>query len=230
MPSSSQEPFSCRVPQASCAVCACNSPVMASSKSCGVRMPCTSPYSSTTKTSRCACPRNCSSNSMPLMVSGTKIAGSATSSSVCAACCGSSNWLMPTMPTTSSSESLHTGYQECARISPADSLCSACATVVCASSHTTSLRGTMMEESARSSSLKTLRTMRCSCSSISPASTPSTRLAAISSWVTLRVDCVSNGSRRSTACVVLDSSSTKGRAARDSQVMGRAMKAAICSG
>ncbi|MCY1361935.1 hypothetical protein D9M69_486300 [compost metagenome] len=186
-PSSSHMPSARWWAQASACMPGCSSPVMASSRSRGVMRPCTTPYSSTTNTSRPARVRNCSSSSMPVSVSGTNTAGVASWPST-------PLWPEPRRsrcatlitPTTSSSELRHTGYHECTRLSAAASatFCSACATVLDASSHSMSARGIMSDDRRRSSRWNTLRTIWCSCSSIMPASTPSPRLALISSSVT----------------------------------------------
>ena len=99
-----------------------------------------------------------------------------------------------------------------------------------ASSQAMSSRGTMMEVSCRSSSRNTLRTIWCSCSSMMPASTPSSRLALISSSVTCCWALVLMRSSLSTHCVVCVSSHTKGLAALATKVMGRDTPRATASG
>ncbi len=112
----------------------------------------------------------------------------------------------------------------------AQAFCTAESTVSCASSHSISECGTMMEVSCRSSSKNTLRTIWCSCSSIRPASTPSSRLALISSSVTCCTALASTRSSFSTPWVVCDSSQTKGRAALATKAMGRDTQRATASG
>ncbi|MDT4857583.1 hypothetical protein FQZ97_920130 [compost metagenome] len=182
-PSINHAPSSRCVAQASTAACGESSPVMASSMSSGVSRPCTTPYSSTTNTMRVERSRNCSSSSMPVRVSGTNTAGCTwrISTSLWPSACSASmrgRWITPT---TSSSPPRHTGYQEWPVI---QAFCTASSMVSWALSHWISECGTMIEVSWRSSSWNTLRTIWCSCSSIMPASTPSPRLALISSSVT----------------------------------------------
>ena len=138
-----------------------------------------------------------------------------------------SSLAMLTTPTTSSRLPRHTGYQEWP-VAPA--LTIACATVSAASIHSMSERGNMSEVSRRSSSKKTFCTIWCSCSSISPASTPSSRLAVISSSVTVRSPAVSTRSSLSTACVLKDSSRTNGLAPVATHIMGRDTRRATVSG
>ena len=99
-----------------------------------------------------------------------------------------------------------------------------------ASSHSISECGTMMEVSCRSSSRNTLRTIWCSCSSMMPASTPSSRLALISSSVTCCTALVSMRSSLSTHCVVCVSSHTKGLAAWATKAIGGDTQRATASG
>ena len=107
---------------------------------------------------------------------------------------------------------------------------SICAIGASASSQTISARGIIIEPICRSSRRNTLRTIWCSWASITPASTPSSRLAAISSSVTLRDGPPRMPSTRSTASVLAPSSQTKGRVAVDSQFIGRATSRAMVSG
>ena len=93
-----------------------------------------------------------------------------------------------------------------------------------------SARGIIIEPIWRSSRRKTLRTIWCSCASMTPASTPSSRLAAISSSVTLRDGPPRMPSSRRTASVLAPSSQTKGRVAVDRKFIGRATSRAIVSG
>ncbi len=65
---------------------------------------------------------------------------------------------------------------------------------------------------------------------MTPASRPSSRLAAISSSVTLREGACRMPSSRSVASVLADSSQTKGRVAVDSHSMGVATRRATVSG
>ncbi len=88
----------------------------------------------------------------------------------------------------------------------------------------------MMEVSSRSSSPNTLRTMRCSCASMIPASTPSARLASISASVTTCAAELSTRRALSTHCVVCVSSHTKGLAPRATAAMGRDTQRATASG
>ena len=91
-------------------------------------------------------------------------------------------------------------------------------------------RGIIIEVICRSSSRNTLRTIWCSCASITPASRPSSRLAAISSSVTLRFGPSLMPSRLSTVWVDQDRSRTKGRAMKDSHSIGGATRRATDSG
>jgi hypothetical protein len=96
--------------------------------------------------------------------------------------------------------------------------------------HTTSPRGTISEPIWRSSRRNTLRTMVCSCDSITPAVVPSASMAWISSSVTALPLFSFTPSRRSNARVEVDSSSTKGLVAMASQLMGRATRRARSRG
>ena len=88
----------------------------------------------------------------------------------------------------------------------------------------------MMEVSRRSSRPNTLRTMRCSCASMMPASTPSARLAWISSSVTTCAALLSTRRAFSTPWVVCVSNHTKGLAPRATAAMGRETQRATASG
>ena len=235
-PSINQLPSARWVAQASICAPGCSSPVMASSMSIGVIRPCTTPYSSTTNTMRVERARNCSSSSMPVRVSGTNTAGTVCASMRSGLAIGSdaavpersaSSVATLTTPTTSSRLPRATGYHECP-VLPA--LAMACATVSEASSHSMSERGSIRDVSRRSSSKNTFCTIWCSCSSIRPASTPSSRLAAISSSVTDRPAALSMRSSVSTACVLMDSSRTKGLATSATPFMGREISRAVASG
>ncbi len=93
-----------------------------------------------------------------------------------------------------------------------------------------SARGTIIEPICRSSRRNTLRTIWCSCASMTPASTPSSSCAAISSSVTERPAVSRMPIRRSTAPVHAPSSATKGRVASDSPFIGGATSRATVSG
>ena len=114
--------------------------------------------------------------------------------------------------------------------------CAACARACCssgapASSQTISARGIIIEPICRSSRRNTLRTIWCSCASITPASTPSSRLAAISSSVTLRDGAAADAQQAQHGLGAgADSSQTNGRVAVDSQFIGRATSRATVSG
>ena len=93
-----------------------------------------------------------------------------------------------------------------------------------------SARGTMSEPICRSSKRNTLRTMVCSCDSITPAEVPSTSMAWISSSVT-GVPLVSfTPTRRNKARVEADNKITKGFVASARKLMGRATRRAKVSG
>ena len=98
------------------------------------------------------------------------------------------------------------------------------------SRHTTSPRGTISEPIWRSSRRNTLRTMVCSCDSITPAVVPSTSMAWISSSVTGLPLVSFTPSRRSRVRVDVDSSSTNGLVASARKLMGRATRRANVSG
>ena len=152
-PSRIHAPLAAGVAHASISVSGLSSPVMASSKSRGVIMPCTTPYSSTTSSSRPDLARNCSSISSPLRVSGTNAAFSQCFASAPSAFGpNSSRRATLMMPITSSSPPSHTGYHECDCFSPrVATYCSACATVFAPSSQSISLRGTISDVKGRSS-------------------------------------------------------------------------------
>ena len=88
----------------------------------------------------------------------------------------------------------------------------------------------MREPIWRSSSRNTLRTMVCSCDSITPAVVPSTSMAWISSSVTGLPLVSFTPSKRSSVRVEPDSSSTNGLVATASRLMGRATNRANVSG
>jgi hypothetical protein len=166
---------------------------------------------------------------MPLSVSGTKSAGVACCSIVPAESGGSaSSRATLTTPMTSSSEPRHTGYQECAPSLPISRNASPIERP--ASSHRMSDRGTIIEVSGRSSRWNTFCTIWCSCCSITPASTPSSRLWAISSSVIPRVRPVSICSSFSTPSVETVRNFTSGPAAIASQFIGRASQRETVSG
>ena len=102
--------------------------------------------------------------------------------------------------------------------------------VALASSQTISMRGIIIEPTCLSSSRNTLRTIWCSCSSITPASTLSSRLAASSSSVTVRLGPPRTPISRKVASVHHDSSLTKGRAISESHSIGCAASRATVSG
>ena len=132
-----------------------------------------------------------------------------------------------TTPITSSRLPRHTGYHEWP-VAPA--LAIASATLSDASSHSMFERGSINEVSKRSSSKNTFCTIWCSCASITPASTPSSRLAAISSSVTARSPLLSTRSSLRTAWVLNDSRRTKGLAPLATHIMGRDTRRATVSG
>ena len=107
---------------------------------------------------------------------------------------------------------------------------SVCSIGAFTSSQAISVRGIIIEPICRSSRRKTLRTIWCSCASITPASTPSSRLAAISSSVTLRTARPCRPSSLRMPSVLAPSSLTKGRVAADSQFIGAATRRATVSG
>ena len=170
---------------------------------------------------------------MPLNVSGINMAGLAKLSSVCALSERSMRAVL-TRPMTSSSPPRHTANQLCdvlillSVVPPAFS--KPCATVRSASSHTISLRGTMIEVSGRSSRWNRFCTICRSCASITPASRPSSRLADISASVMARALLVLMRSSLSTPWVHMVSSLTNGLATLASHVMGRAITRATASG
>ena len=98
------------------------------------------------------------------------------------------------------------------------------------SSQTISARGIIIEPIWRSSRRNTLRTIWCSCASMTPASRPSSRLAAISSSVTLRPTPPRMPSSCSVASVTPDSNITSGRVIIASTAIGRATRRATVSG
>ncbi len=98
------------------------------------------------------------------------------------------------------------------------------------SSQTISARGIIIEPMARSSRRNTLRTIWCSCASMTPASRPSSRLAAISSSVTRRDGPPRMPNSLSVASVAHDSTLTNGRAASESHSIGVATVRATVSG
>ena len=108
--------------------------------------------------------------------------------------------------------------------------CSTSSAVALASSQTISARGIIIEPTWRSSRRNTLRTIWCSWASMTPASRPSSRLAAISSSVTLRSGPPRTPNSRSVASVHHESSLTNGRAISDSHSIGRATRRATVSG
>ena len=169
---------------------------------------------------------------MALKVSGTNTAAWANAAIGSWLCAPKSNKCATLItPTTSSKEARHTGYQECAPLpAPRPAKRRQSSTLAEASSHCTSLRGVISEVSGRSSKRNTFCTIWCSCSSISPASTPSSRLAEISSSVTARAVLVSIRKSLSVAAVVPESNLTKGLAACASHNMGRATQQAMVSG
>ena len=207
-----------------------NSPVIASMRSCSVTMPCSSPYSSITKAICTSERRKLSSSSMPVMVSGTY-------KGVCSGCSDSSR-AVPRMACASHCRAfstpcswprlpLTTGKREWLLLSTRAMFTSNGSS---RSSTTTSLRGTISEPIWRSSSRNTLRTMVCSCDSITPALVPSASMAWISSSVTALALPSLTPSRRSSARVDTDSRITNGLVALDSQSMGRATRRASDSG
>ena len=99
-----------------------------------------------------------------------------------------------------------------------------------ASRKITSPRGTISEPMRRSSRRNTLRTMACSCSSITPALVPSASIAWISSSVTGCEWFSRAPSRRSSARVDSESSRTNGFVAIASHSIGRATSRASASG
>ncbi len=98
------------------------------------------------------------------------------------------------------------------------------------SSQTISARGIIIEPIGRSSRRNTLRTIWCSCASMTPASSPSSRLAAISSSVTLRDGPPRMPNSPRVASVDHDSTLTKGRAASEIHSIGVATLRATVSG
>ena len=193
-------------------------------------MPCTSPYSSITNAIWPPDWRKLSSSSMPVMVSGTYSASCsgwfASSRSPPRSAC-ESHLRAFTTPATWFMSPRTTGKRAWSEASTRAMLTSK---LWSRSSTTTSLRGTISEPICRSSSRNTLRTMVCSCDSITPALVPSSSMAWISSSVTAAPLLSLMPSRRSSALVETDSSSTKGLVAMASALMGRAMKRASISG
>ena len=182
---------------------------------------------------------NCSRSSIPDKVSGTNMAAcTCTSSSdsfilgAMGVCWFSSKSLETLIrPSTSSKDPRHTGYHEWASRSWAWATWSRhCCKVRLTSNQAMSLRGTIKEVSGRSSSRNTFCTIWCSCCSITPASTPSSRLARISSAVMLRSTLLGKPIKRNTHWVVVDSSNTKGRATKAVHCMGRDTQRATSSG
>ena len=88
----------------------------------------------------------------------------------------------------------------------------------------------MIDARERSSRLNTFCTMRCSPASIKPASTPSTKLALISSSVTVWLRCTSTCNKRNTAVVLAESSCTKGLASVAKASINGAVTRATVSG
>ena len=88
----------------------------------------------------------------------------------------------------------------------------------------------MMDVKGRSSKLKTFCTIWCSCASITPASTPSTKLALISSSVTVRKPRVSICSHFNITLVLPDKKNTTGFAIVASANIKGAVKRATDSG
>ena len=227
-PSRSHEPSARCSAQLSSSSGEVNSPVMASSRSCSVTRPWTSPYSSSTRAICVLELRMFSSSSMPVRVSGTY-------STSCRFCeksmlsprsdCASS-CLVWMMPRTSSRPPRHTGKREC---SYSATFCRFSSCGSSTSRNTTSLRGTISEEIWRSSRRNTLRTMTCSLCSMTPDSEPSASSAWISSSVTF---CSVSGSTpmlRRIRLVEPVSAITNGRETSDRTPMGRAASRATVS-
>ncbi|MNV61282.1 hypothetical protein D3C71_1537850 [compost metagenome] len=203
---------------------------MASIRSCSVTMPCTSPYSSMTNAMCTSDNRKLSSSSMPVMVSGTYSAvcsGWSARPWVLSRSVRDSHWRALITPTRFAMPPLTTGNRAWSEVSMRRRFSSRDSS---RSRHTTSPRGTISEPICRSSSRNTLRTMVCSCDSITPAVVPSTSMAWISSSVTGLPLVSFTPIRRSKVRVEVDSSSTNGLVATARKLMGRATSRAKVSG
>ena len=188
LPSSSQEPSSRCVAQASSGVCGLNSPVIASNTSCCVTKPCTSPYSSMTNAMCTLDALNCSNNSIPVSVSGTNkgCTKSVLKSGVCPRKVLDRISLVEAMPNTFCKPPLHTGKRLCGESATTRKLSSKLAFT---SKNAMSARGTISEVICLSSNLNTLRSICRSWSSITPASDPSSIKAWISSSISSGSSC-----------------------------------------
>ena len=206
-----------------------NSPVNASIKSCKVTKPFKSPYSSTTNTIWLPLVRMCSSNSIPVKLSGTKLQGcakSAKSFNWPATDCAS-NCLAETMPINSSAWPLQTGKRECG---DAITRCMFSAMLSSTSKNTISERGTISEEILRSSKRNTFLTIVCSLCSITPELEPSCSNAWISSWVTFDSLFWAKPKTRIKKWVEVANNHTNGRVRVASKYIGLATIQAIASG